>query len=287
MKFEAIRTDASGVAVSVKCSALGVTQQGFYAHCQRRLRPSAHNRQDAELTAAIHHAHRVGRQTYGTPRLKTALQDNGFVASRRRIARLRDAAGLKVRCVKRFVRTTNSNHDHPIAPNGLNRDFAVAAPNTVWVSDITYLWVENHWLYLCTVIDLFANVVVGRKLADSLDASIVTDALEMAIHSRRPPPGCLFHSDRGVQYASATVRSVLAKYGFQQSMSRRANCWDNAVAESSFARLKSELGESFPSDAQAVGAVYEYLDVFHNYIRIHSRINTTPAQFERSFSNPS
>jgi putative transposase len=273
------------VAVSVKCSALGVTQQGYYAHCRRRAGTSARSQRDAELTTAIRQAHQVGRQTYGTPRLKTALRAVGFAVSRRRIARLRDGAGLKIRCAKKFVQTTDSNHDDPIAPNLLDRDFTVAAPNTVWVSDITYLWVENHWLYLCTVIDLFANVVVGRKLSDSLDASIVTDALQMAVQSRRPPPGCIFHSDRGVQYACHAFRSALANHRFQQSMSRRANCWDNAVAESSFARLKIELGESFPSDADAVRAVYEYLDVLHNHIRIHTRINTTPAHYERMHSN--
>jgi len=214
-----------------------------------------------------------------------ALDLEGYRASRRRIARLRDAAGLRLRRIRKFVQTTDSNHDFAIAPNVLDRCFAVTAPDVAWVSDITYLWVFDHWLYLCTIIDLFSGKVVGRTLSDSLASTLVTDAIESAVKARRPKRGCIFHSDRGVQYASDAVRSLLTTLGFQQSMSRKANCWDNAVAESSFARLKEELGDTFDSDAQATRAIYEYLDVFYNNIRIHTRVKTTPAQFERALTN--
>lgn len=283
MKFEAIRKDRMSIPVSWKCAALGVTEQGYYAHCRRALHPTPRENEDAALTAAITDAHRVSRQTYGTPRLRTALAAQGYRTSRRRIGRLLVGAGLYVRRRRKFVRTTNSEHSQPVFPNRLNRAFIAMAPNQVWVSDITYIRVASHWLYLCTVIDLFGNVVVGRKLSSAIDATLVTNALRMAIASRRPPKGCMFHSDRGSQYASEDVTELARKYGLQQSMSRKANCWDNAVAESSFARLKTELGDEFESDAEAVRNIYEYLDVFHNHIRIYSRINTTPVNYEYQY----
>lgn len=284
MKFEAIRSDTTlAIPVSWKCSALGVTEQGYYAHCRRKQAPTARDQADAKVSAAIGEAHRVSRQTYGTPRLKTALHAQGYRVSRRRIARLRSALGLAVKRKKKWIRTTDSRHTLHIAPNRLDRNFLVHAPDTAWVSDITYLRSGNHWLYLCTILDLFGNVVVGRKISDAIDSTLVTDALAMAIRSRSPKPGCIFHSDRGSQYASDEVRALLDKHGFAQSMSRKADCWDNAVAESSFSRLKAELGEEFESDAHAVRTVYEYLDVFHNHIRIHSRLNTTPTQFENHY----
>lgn len=281
MRFEAIRNDPSDIPVTAKCRALGVTEQGYYAYCQRRQTPSAREREDIELTIEIRNAHETSRQTYGTPRLKLELCRRGYKVSRRRIHRLRTKAGLFVRRKRKFVKTTNSSHQQPIAPNLLKRQFVTTFPNTAWVSDITYVWVHDHWLYLCTVIDLFSRKVVGRSLKDTLDSSLVLDALHMAWRTRKPAYGCLFHSDRGSQYASDNVRAWLKEHGFTQSMSRKANCWDNAVAESSFARIKNELGETFHSDVDAVTRIYEYLDVFHNHIRIHTTIATTPAEFER------
>ena len=191
-----------------------------------------------------------------------------------------NAHGLEVKNRRRFVHTTDSDHTFPVAKNLLNRQFVPEAPNQVWMSDITYLWSANHWLYLCTIIDGYSSRVVGRTLSRAIDADLVCDALAMALRNRGPVPGCVFHSDRGSQYASDRFVKMLKENGFRQSMSRRANCWDNAVAESSFARLKVELGDQFASDAEAVRAVYEYCDVFHNHIRIHSRLNQSPASYE-------
>lgn len=282
MKFEAIRTDADdAIPITVKCAALGVSTQGYYIHCKRRALPCARTERDRVLTKAITEAHHVGRQTYGTPRLKLALHQQGHRVSRRTIARLRDAAGLCVRGRKKFTKTTQSEHDAPIAENILNRNFNPPTINHTWVSDITYLWAHDHFVYLCTIIDCFSNRVIGRKISDTLSTTLLTDAFDMAVASRKPNPGCVFHSDRGVQYTSHAFRARLSAHGFLQSMSRKGNCWDNAVSESSFARLKHELGDTFPSDACTVRDVYEYLDVFHNHIRIHSKLNMSPAQFER------
>ncbi len=275
-----IRNDTTELSTAGKCRAMGVTEQGYYAHCQRLKNPSARELDDAKLTEEIKSAFTVSRESYGTPRLKIALERCGHNVSRRRIRRLCRESGLVVKSKKKFTKTTDSSHNDPIAPNLLNRQFTALAPNTALVSDITYIWVHDHWLYLCTIIDLYSRRVVGRALKETIDASLVLDALNMAWTNRNIKPGCIFHSDRGSQYASQKVRKWLKDHGFVQSMSRRANCWDNAVAESSFARIKNELGDTFGSDLQAIRSIYEYLDVFHNHIRIHTTIGTTPAEFE-------
>ncbi len=269
------------MTVRARCEALGVSEQGFYAFCARReAPPSARAAEDATLADAIAVAHEVGRQNYGTPRIKSELATKGIHTSRRRISRLRTSLGLRVRAPKAFVLTTNADPTLTVSPNLLNREFVAAAPNTAWVSDITYLTAGDHWLYLCTIIDCYSGMIVGRQLSRAIDAQLVRDALTMAVRTRQPPPGCLFHSDRGSQYASAVFRKDLAAHGFNQSMSRRGNCWDNAVAESSFARLKTELGDTFEDDYQARTATYEYIDVFYNMIRIHSRHSMPPRKFE-------
>jgi transposase InsO family protein len=236
------------------------------------------------LGQAIVAAHRVARGTYGTPRLKTALAHQGIRTSRKRISRIRRALGLEVHRQQRYISTTQSKHDSPIAPNLLDRQFDPAAPNKVWVTDITYLRSADHWLYLCTVVDCFSGRVVGRQLSNAIDARLVCDALRMAVRTRRPEAGCLVHSHRGSQYASGDFRALLSQHHLTQSMSRRANCWDNAVAESFFGRLKWDIGEEFDSDAHAVRAVYDYLDVFYNHTRIHTRFDQTPAKFEAQFT---
>jgi putative transposase len=179
------------------------------------------------------------------------------------------------------VHTTDSNHDQPIAPNLLNRAFVADAPNSVWVSDITYLTSADKFVYLCTIIDCFSGAVVARQMSAAIDTKLVVDCLAMAVRNRQPAPGCIFHSDRGSQYASYAFRQALAESGFVQSMSRKGNCWDNAVAESFFARIKLELGDRFENDYEAGIAVYEYIDVFYNFTRIHSRHNSAPMRFEQ------
>jgi putative transposase len=281
VKFACIRAFDGHLSVRARCEALDVTEQGYHAYIGRLGAHSKWQIADAELLPHVVAAHEVGRHTYGTPRLKVELEHQGFQVSRRRIARIRDAAALAVKNRRAFIKTTDSNHSQPIAPNLLQREFVAQAPDKIWVSDITYLWCETRWLYLCTIIDCFSGTIVGRKISAAIDATLVCDTLSMAIRNRKPAPGCLFHSDRGSQYASHEFRAALAHAGMIQSMSRKGNCWDNAVAESSFARLKLELGDTFESDYEARSAVYEYIDVFYNFTRIHSRHKMAPMKFEQ------
>ena len=282
MKFAAIVADTTcTLSIRARCEALGVTEQGYFAHVGRDHWLSGWQRADDALLPHIIAAHEIGRGTYGTPRLKTALAKEGIHVSRGRIGRLRDMVGLAVRTVKPFVRTTDSNHGLGFSPNALNREFMTQAPNTVWVSDITYLWCVDHWLYLCLIVDCFSGAIVGRQLSATINAALVQDTLAMAVRTRQPAPGCIFHSDRGSQYASLDFRRDLKQHHFEQSMSRRANCWDNAVAESVFGRLKTELGDTFQTDHEARTSVYEYIDIFYNHIRIHTRHNMAPLKFER------
>lgn len=282
MKFARIHASESSLSIRGHCEALDVTEQGYHAYVRRLDRPTSRELADAELRPYVVAAHEVGRHAYGTPRLKVELENQGLQVSRRRIARIRDAAELEVKSKRAFVKTTDSNHDEPIAPNLLAREFVAAAPDTVWVSDITYLRSADHWLYLCTIIDCFSGAIVGRQLSSAIDARLVRDTLAMAVRNRQPAPGCLFHSDRGSQYASKDFRTELAAHEMIQSMSGKGDCWDNAVAESSFGRLKVELGDTFENDYEARFAVYEYIDVFYNFTRIHSRHKMSPMKFERT-----
>jgi transposase InsO family protein len=192
-------------------------------------------------------------------------------------------AGLVCKTVKKFKATTNSKHDEAISPNLLNRKFKVYEPNKVWVGDITYIWTDMGWLYLATVIDLFSRKVVGWSMSDRMKTSLVNDAMQMAIWQRKPPKGLIWHTDRGSQYASKSHRALLKQHRIEQSMSRKGDCWDNAVAESFFHTLKTELvfHERYKTRKQAHASIFEYIEVFYNRKRRHSANNLmSPANFE-------
>jgi transposase InsO family protein len=213
------------------------------------------------------------------------LRARGQRNGRKRIARLMRVQGLRARPRRRYRTTTDARHGLPVAPNLLARRFAVAQPNTAWVTDMTYIWTPQGWLYLAVIIDLFSRRVVGWSMSDRIDRQLALDALRMALAQRRPPRGLIHHSDRGSQYASADYQQVLAAYGIRASMSRRGDCWDNAVAESFFASLKLELvyQVQWPSRAAARTAIFEYLELFYNRRRRHSSLGyLSPAEFERS-----
>src|SRR5436190_71586 len=201
-----------------------------------------------------------------------------------RVGRLMREQGLRAREKRRFQRTTDSQHDLPVAPNVLDRQFTVAAPNTAWVSDITYLWTREGWLYLVVILDLFSRRVVGWALRNRITRELAVEALTMALAHRQPDPGLVHHSDRGSQYASGDYRAVLDAHGIVMSMSRRGNCWDNAVAESFFSTLKIELAHEadWATHADAYSAVFEYLEIFYNGQRRHSVLGyLSPIAFER------
>jgi len=269
--------------VTTLCRVLQVSRSAFYhgdpPPARRRLT-------DAALSVQIAAIHRASRATYGSPRVHAQLRAQHTRVGRKRVARLMALQGLRGRRLRRWCATTDSTHGQPVAANVLARRFTVAAPNRVWTTAITYLWTSEGWLYLAVVLDLFARRVVGWAMADHLRTELALAALTMALERRGHPTALLHHSDRGTQYASDAYQRVLGAHGIGASMSRRGNCWDNAVTESFFATLKTELidGHSWSTHRQAREAVSEYLELFYNAHRLHSSLGyRSPNDFERSF----
>lgn len=268
------------------CEVLGVSPSAYYEW--EREQQSQHARRDSELLELIRALFAQFRGRYGAPRIHGELAKAGVNVSRKRVARLMREAGIRAKGARKYKATTDSRHTLPVAPNLLEQQFTVEARNEVWVSDITYLWTRQGWMYLAVIIDLFSRRVVGWSLGDRMTADLVCSALDRAVEERKPGPGLIFHSDRGSQYASRPFRRRLWRYRMVQSMSRKGNCWDNAVAESFFATLKKELVRDyvFESRAAARSAVFEYIEVFYNRQRAHSLLNyATPTSFEACTEN--
>lgn len=283
MKFEFIQAQKAHFPVELLCQQLGVSRSGFYAWSQRP--ESARQQADEELAAEVAQVHQESRGTYGSPRVHAEMRARGRKVSRKRVARLMKKQKLQARKKRRSVRTTDSNHSHPVAPNVLERDFSPDQPNSTWATDITYVWTGEGWLYLAVVLDLFSRMVVGWAMSEHIDTKLVLGALEMALEGRKPPQGLVHHSDRGSQYASAQYQQALASRGIQCSMSRKGNCWDNAVVESFFSSLKMELVylTDFATRRQARSALFEYLEVFYNRRRRHSSLGyLSPWEYERA-----
>jgi len=274
---------AAGQRVERACALLEVSRSAYY---QRRTRqPSARVRADETLAKRILAIHKASRGTYGAPRVLAQLQREGLRCSKKRVARLMVTWGLAGRQKRQSKRTTVADPAAEAGPDLVQRQFSARelAPNQVWVGDISYLRTWEGWAYLATVIDLASRRVVGFAVADHMRASLVCDALEMAVGVRQPEPGLIFHSDRGSQYTSNVYREVLAGHGFRQSLSRPRQCWDNAVAESFFATLKAELiyRQPLPTRAAARHAVFEYVELFYNRKRLHSSLGyRSPAEYE-------
>ena len=242
-----------------------------------------HERRDAELTIQIKKSHRESRETYGVPRIFKDLKDWGFRTSKNRVGRIMRENGLKARKKRKFKATTDSQHDLPVAMNQLNRNFTTDMPNQIWVSDITYIWTREGWLYLCIVIDLYSRMVVGWSMESRITAELTLSALSMSVAHRKPREGLVFHSDRGVQYAAESFRDRLNKLHMIQSMSRKGDCWDNACAESFFATLKTEevFHRSYQTREEARNSIFEYIEVFYNRRRRHSFLDFfSPMEFE-------
>ena len=257
-------------SVSSLCRILEVSRSGYYEWCGRS--PSAHADADQQLQTKVQHYFAQGRGTYGTRRIKHLLAQEGLQVSRRRIGRLLTQAGLRCKTRRKFKAPTASGHTQTVAPNQLNREFIVEKPDTVYVGDITYLPTGEGWLYLAVVLDLCSRAVVGWSMANHMRAELVNHALSMALGQRRPAAGLIMHTDRGSQYGADSYRQLLTQHEIQASMSRKGNCWDNAVAESFFHTLKIELTymEDFDTHEQAQTAVFEYIEVFYNRQRCHS-----------------
>jgi putative transposase len=287
VRFAFIATEKAHYPVALLCQVLQVSRSGFYAW---RRRPAAQRtRQNQLLGLEIAAIFAESRHRYGSPRVHAELRDRGQRTGRKRVARLMRRAGLRARERRRFRRTTNSGHEMAITGNLLARQFSVAQPDISWATDITYLWTLEGWLYLAVILDLFSRRVVGWAISERLERGIALDALTMALRNRRPPHGLLHHSDRGSQYASHEYRQLLAANGMRSSMSRRGNCWDNAVAESFFATLKLELvyQTQWRTRADAHSAVFEYIELFYNRRRRHSALGyLSPEQFENRSHEP-
>lgn len=266
------------------CASLEVSPSGYYDWQQRRIAPGRRAMENQTLVKQIKEIHRQSRKTYGSPRVVAALRQQGSRHGRNRISRLMRQAGLCGRQKGRYrVQTTDSNHDQPIAPNRLAQAPKATAPNQIWVGDITYIATQEGWLYLAAILDLYSRKIVGWAMSEHIDTALVLKAFDMAILHRHPPSKALFHSDRGVQYASADYRQALDQSGLLASMSRKANCYDNAAMESFWSTLKLELVYrcSFTTRSHARSQIFDYIETFYNRQRSHSALNfRSPIDFE-------
>lgn len=283
MKYQLIQTlHKKAIPVTHCCRILGVSRSGFYESKNRMIKP-----EPCKTSIYLQAAFTASGQSYGSRRLVTALENKGIKIGRYKVCRLMRACNIKPVWKKRFIRTTDSRHNLPIAENILNRQFNPAQPDVAYVSDITYIRTQSGWLYLAIVLDLFSRKIVGWAMAPSMPAELVCTALSMAISQRQPKRGLIVHSDRGSQYASAQYQALLTKHGFVCSMSRRANCWDNAVAERFFLNLKMERVWQceYANHAEAKRDITDYIVQFYNRTRLHSVLgNLSPSAFEQKNS---
>jgi transposase InsO family protein len=281
MRFAFIAVEKASHTITILCRCLQVTPSGYYAW--RRRPESQRTRDDRRLTVLVRASFEASRQRYGSPRIHADLRAHDEAVSRKRVIRLMQAGGLQARARKRYKVTTTSEHDQPVAANLLDRQFAAVAPNQRWAGDTTEFVIGGSGkLYLAAVLDLFSRFIVGWALSAVNDRHLTLKALEMALKRRCPEIGLLHHSDQGCTYASEDYQVVLEARGIVCSMSRRGNCYDNAVMESFFSTVKSELGEYFESHGAAKMALFDYIEVFYNQRRRHSTLGQiSPAAFER------
>jgi len=282
MKYVFVREHREAFPIDLMCRALGVGSSGYYAWLKRPESPR--RRENLRLLTEIKDAHRRSRKTYGSPRIHAELNETGHTCSRYRVAHLMLQHGILSKHKRKFRVTTNSVHSFPIAKNLLRREFNVARPGQCWVSDITYIPTLEGWLYLAVTLDLFHRKVIGWSMGRWITRQLAIEALNMAIKNGCFESGLTHHSDRGVQYASNEFRGLLKTNEIQCSMSRKGDCWDNAVAESFFHTLKVELihGKTYNTRQEAKTAIFEYIEVFYNRQRRHSYLGyLSPENFEK------
>lgn len=271
--------------VGLLCRVFSVSRSGFYAWLERK--PSKRAKADALLKVAIKAAHVQTRETYGVRRLWPELVAQGFETGRDRVTRLRQELGLRCKQKRKFKATTNSKHAYPVAPNLLEQTFAPSRPNEAWVSDITYIATDEGWLYLAGIKDVFTCEMVGYAMDARMTQELTAKALWRAVRGKRPTAGLILHSDRGSQYCADDYRKLVAQFGMQASMSRKGNCYDNAPMESFWGSLKNEVihHQRYATRANAEAAIREYIEIFYNRQRRHSRLgNISPAMFVEKFN---
>lgn len=281
MKYAFIKAHQSQFPTLKLCQTLKVSRSGFYVWLkQPESKRSIFWRQ---LLAEIKQVHEESHQRYGLVKCWKALKRKGIVCGRDQVARLRRNNDIYSKRRRRFVITTQSKQSHEAAPNTLKREFSVAAPNKVWVGDVTFIPTRKGWLYLSVLLDLYSRKVIGWSMGNRNDSTLVKDCLEMAVTHRKPKPGLMHHTDRGSTYTSEKYRSVLSEHGMISSMSRKGNCWDNAVSESFFGNLKNELthDKTYQDQNQARADIFEYIEMFYNRQRLHQTLNyVSPTQYE-------
>jgi len=270
--------------IAILCEVMLVSRSGYYAWRGRG--ESVRHAENLRLIPLVCELHRASDRTYGTRRISEDLQAAGIVCGRSRARNLMSLAGVTAKQTRKFKATTNSKHDLPVAPNLLERQFNVAEPNRVWTSDITYIWTAEGWLYLAVVMDLFNRRIVGWSMNNRITKQIVMDAFRMAFLLRHPASGLICHSDRGSQYCSYVVQKLLKAYGALSSMSKKGDCWDNAVTESFFGTLKTErvFFSNYKTRDEARKDIFDYIEMFYNSRRRHSHLGyVSPRDFEESW----
>jgi putative transposase len=267
--------------VALMCRVLAVSRSGYYDWRGRG--PSPRAQANTRLAADVHRVYVEHKARAGAPRIVKQLRDEGQTVGKHRVARVMRFECLRAKAARKYKATTNSNHTLPVAPNLLEQDFTAVAPNRKWVSDITYIWTEEGWLYLAVVLDLYSRLVVGWAMGERMTASLVCEALTMALWRRKMPIGVIVHSDRGSQYCSADYQRLLRKHRLLCSMSKKGDCYDNAAMESWNHSLKVEAihGERFVTREAAKAQVFEYIEVYYNRKRLHSTLgHLSPEVFE-------
>jgi len=285
MKYRFIERNQRRFPIQRLCWLLGLQRSSYYAWQKRR--PSQQEQNNRALIEHIRRIHRLSRRTYGSPRVYAQLQRQGITCSPKRVARLMQQDGLQGQRRSRRVITTHSRHSLPVAPNSLNREFYADRPDQKWVADITYIPTAEGWLYLAGVLDLYSRKIVGWAMSHQIDANLVEQALRMALYQRRPGRGLLHHSDRGSQYASRQIRTLLEVHQIQISMSGTGNCYDNAVMESFWGTLKNEWvhRQKYRTRAQAKSDIFAYIEGFYNTVRLHSTLGyCSPMEFEAKYN---
>jgi transposase InsO family protein len=265
------------------CRVLGVSRSGYYKWAKHI--DSDRQKSNEHLLMRIRDAYVRGRGTYGSPRVTAELKSKGIPCGKNRVAQLMKSNGIKAKTKRRFKATTKSKHDFLVSDNLLNQRFSADEANKVWVSDITFIRTREGWLYLAAILDVFNRQIVGWSIDSKLSHELLADALHKALRNRKPERGVMFHSDRGTQYASYAFRDLMERYGFVQSMSSSGNCYDNALMESFFHTLKTELiyFEKYQTRQEARGSIFEYIELFYNRVRRHSVLNyCSPVEFERN-----
>jgi transposase InsO family protein len=267
------------------CHCLTINRSSYYEWLTRQANPSPRIKENKQLSEQIKSLFIENKCRYGSRRIRQGILNKGYNVSRKRVCRLMKEQQLYCKTKRKFKHTTDSNHNLPIALNILNRDFTPSLPNVAYVGDITYIPTQEGWLYLAVVIDLFSRQVVGWAMSNRMKAMLVNKALLMALWKRKPNRGLIWHTDRGSQYASKSHRDLIKEHGIVQSMSRKGNCWDNAVPESFFHTLKVELihHEQFKTRSEAKQAIFEYIEIYYNRKRMHSTNNyLSPVEFEQA-----